>query len=120
VDAPLVFVDESPWSSARYRVKAVWADGEQKISNHVAWRSLSLYFPLEAQSQEGELRLAFPLIKEKMLLCVYDANGKRMSNQSVAAFNNSCKIETQAFPEGVYILEAQYQNQVYRTRWRKY
>ncbi|MEL7533723.1 MAG: hypothetical protein AAFN10_20590 [Bacteroidota bacterium] len=120
VDEPLIFVDEAPWPSARYRVKAVWPDGVQKVSNHVAWRSLSLYFPLEAKNQEENLILSFPLIQDKMLLCVYDENGKRVSNQVIAAFSKSCKLETQAFSEGVYILEAQYQNQVYRTRWRKY
>ncbi len=120
VDEPLVFVDESPWQSARYRVKAVWSNGEQIVSNHVAWRSLSLYFPLEAKSDEDSLVLSFPLIKENMMLCVYDENGERVSNQVIAAFSKSCTLETQAFSEGVYILEAQYKNEVYRTRWRKY
>ncbi|MEM6348669.1 MAG: T9SS type A sorting domain-containing protein [Bacteroidota bacterium] len=120
VDEPLIFVDESPWPSARYRVKAVWSNGEQKVSNHVAWRSLSLYFPLEAKTEDNQLFLSFPLIQDKMLLCIYDENGKRVSNQVIKAFSKSCKLETQAFSEGVYILEVQYQEQVYRTRWRKY
>lgn len=122
VDEPLVFVDESPWPSARYRVKAVWADGQQKISNHVAWRSLSLYFPLEvsATTEKDQLIFSFPKTREELKLSIYNAEGKKISMEQVAPYNQELILNTQAFPEGAYILEAQYQGEAYRTRWYKH
>ncbi|MFK7924539.1 MAG: T9SS type A sorting domain-containing protein [Bacteroidia bacterium] len=122
VDDPLVFVDNAPWPSARYRVKAVWKNGKQTVSNYVAWRSVSLYFPLEvsAQSDVDELVFAFPETTEDMFFSIYDANGKHVSQKIIDPRSTHLVLETQAFSEGVYILEVQYEGEAYRTRWRKY
>lgn len=122
VDSPLVFVDEAPWSKARYRVKAVWANGQQTISNYVAWRSVSLYFPLEisAKSNVDTLAFAFPKTKEDLYLSIYDANGKHISQKIIVPHSTELILDTRAFSEGVYILEVQYEGEAYRTRWRKY
>lgn len=122
VNDPLIFVDNAPWPSARYRVKAVWRNGQQTISNYVAWRSVSLYFPLEisAQSDTDALVFAFPETKEDMYFSIYDANGKHVSQQIIDPKSTELVLDTQAFSEGAYILEVQYEGEAYRTRWRKY
>lgn len=122
VDKARTFVDEAPWSSARYRIKAVWRDGNQKVSNHIAWRMLSLYFPLEVafQKENESLDLRFPKTQSKLEISIYDINGRTITQKVISAQQKEAQISTLALPEGQYILEAQYQGQNYRTRWLKY
>ncbi|MEL7339883.1 MAG: T9SS type A sorting domain-containing protein [Bacteroidota bacterium] len=122
IDEARTFVDEAPWSSARYRIKAVWRNGNQKVSNYIAWRMLSLYFPLEVAffKEDESLNLRFPRTQSRLQISIYDINGRTITQKVISPRQKEFKISTLALPEGQYILEAQYEGQNYRTRWLKY
>ncbi|MEL6592586.1 MAG: T9SS type A sorting domain-containing protein [Bacteroidota bacterium] len=122
VDKSRTFVDKAPWSSARYRIKAVWRDGNQKVSNYISWRMLSLYFPLEVafEKEDESLMLRFPRTQSDLQFSIYDINGRTITQKAISPQQKEYQISTLALPEGQYILEAQYQGQNYRTRWLKY